>query len=80
MNLWNVGIRNLKKNFKLYKNYFLSVLLMLTLFNTVELFASDKIVVDSLAGSSRMKSMSSVILTLFMLFTIFYIIYFNKFF
>ena len=80
MNLWNIGIKNIKNNFKLYQNYFLSMLLMLTLFNTVELFSLDKIIAENLAGSSRIKSMSSVILSMFTLFIIFYILYFNKFF
>lgn len=75
-----IAKNNIKNSFGLYRNYFGSLALVLTLFNTLQIFANDKVIGNALSGSSKLIFMSYVTSCLFTLFTIFYIIYFNRFF
>ena len=80
MNYKVIAKNNIKNSFGLYKNYFVSLSIALALFNTLQIFAKDHVIADSLSGSAKVEFMSYVTSVLFTLFTIFFIIYFNRFF
>ena len=80
MNYKIIAKNNIKNSFGLYKNYFVSLSIVLALFNTLQIFAKDHVIADSLSGSAKVEFMSYVTSVLFTLFTIFFIIYFNRFF
>lgn len=80
MNYKVIAKNNIKNSFGLYKNYFVSLSIVLALFNTLQIFAKDHVIADSLSGSAKVEFMSYVTSVLFTLFTIFFIIYFNRFF
>lgn len=75
-----IAKNNIKNAFGLYKNYFVSISLIITLFGTLQIFAKDKVITDALSESSKVEFMSYVTSVLFTLFTVFFIIYFNHFF
>ncbi|RMC38727.1 ABC transporter permease [Lactobacillus sp. ESL0236] len=80
MNYKVIAKNNIKNGFGLYQNYFISLSLILGLFNTLQIFAKDHVIADSLSSSAKVEFMSYVTSILFTLFTIFFIIYFNHFF
>ena len=80
MNYKVIAKNNIKNSFGLYRNYFISLSLILGLFNTLQIFAKDHVIADSLSSSAKVEFMSYVTSVLFTLFTIFFIIYFNRFF
>ena len=80
MNYKIIAKNNIKNSFGLYRNYFISLSLILGLFNTLQIFAKDHVIADSLSSSAKVEFMSYVTSILFTLFTIFFIIYFNRFF
>ena len=65
-----IAKNNIKNSFGLYRNYFGSLALVLTLFNTLQIFANDKVIGNALSGSSKLIFMSYVTSCLFTLFTI----------
>lgn len=75
-----IAKNNIKNAFGLYKNYFISLFLVITLFGTLQIFAKDKVITNALSESSKVEFMSYVTSALFTLFTVFFIIYFNHFF
>ncbi|RMC40304.1 ABC transporter permease [Lactobacillus sp. ESL0233] len=80
MNYKVIAKNNIRNGFGLYQNYFISLSLILGLFNTLQIFAKDHVIADSLSSSAKVEFMSYATSILFTLFTIFFIIYFNHFF
>ena len=70
MNYKVIAKNNIKNSFGLYRNYFISLSLILGLFNTLQIFAKDHVIADSLSSSAKVEFMSYVTSVLFTLFTL----------
>ncbi|WP_294762729.1 ABC transporter permease [uncultured Lactobacillus sp.] len=80
MKFQKIAKNNIKNSFGLYKDYFISLSLIIALFNTLQIFAKDNTITYALSDSGKVEFMSYVTSFLFTLFTAFFIIYFNHFF
>ncbi|WP_056957366.1 ABC transporter permease [Ligilactobacillus apodemi] len=78
--LLEVGLSNLKHDRNLYRVYFLTQLLLFSLFFVLQCFSSDQVIVDRLAEDTNIETMIQTISLFFMVAIIFYFLYFNQFF
>ncbi|MDR4074036.1 MAG: FtsX-like permease family protein, partial [Eubacterium sp.] len=80
MKLFDLACKNLKKNYRFYLLYFLSVTLVLAVYSCFKAFSMNTLVMEKISEDGRVETMTSVVSVLLMAFVLFYMAYSNSFF
>lgn len=80
MKLFDLACKNLKKNYRFYLLYFLSVTLVLAAYSCFKAFSMNTLVMEKISEDGRVETMTSVVSVLLMAFVLFYVAYSNSFF
>lgn len=80
MKLFDLAYKNLKKNYRFYLLYFLSVTLVLAVYSCFKAFSMNTLVMEKISEDGRVETMTSVVSVILMAFVLFYISYSNGFF
>ena len=78
--IWSITKSNIKKNFPLYRIYFLATIGLLSIFIAFLNFISDKIIAEKIGDSSQALVIANGSLLFLIVFLVVFLIYFNNFF
>ncbi|HHJ9050446.1 TPA: FtsX-like permease family protein, partial [Streptococcus pyogenes] len=78
--IWSITKSNIKKNFSLYRIYFLATIGLLSIFIAFLNFISDKIITEKIGDSGQALVIANGSLIFLILFLVVFLIYFNNFF
>lgn len=78
--IWSITKSNIKKNFPLYRIYFLATIGLLSIFIAFLNFISDKIIAEKIGDSGQALVISNGSLLFLIVFLVVFLIYFNNFF
>lgn len=78
--IWSITKSNIKKNFPLYRIYFLATIGLLSIFIAVLNFISDKIIAEKIEDSGQALVIANGSLLFLIVFLVVFLIYFNNFF
>lgn len=78
--IWAITKSNIKKNFPLYRIYFLATIGLLSIFIAFLNFISDKIIAEKIGDSGQALVIANGSLLFLIVFLVVFLIYFNKFF
>lgn len=78
--LFKIAFKNLKKNFRFYSFYFVSVTLVFSVYCCFKSFALNRAVMTNISSDGRVQTMTGVVSIIFMAFVLFYMAYSNSFF
>lgn len=78
--IWSITKSNIKKNFPLYRIYFLATIGLLSIFIAFLNFISDKIIAEKIEDSGQALVIANGSLLFLIVFLVVFLIYFNNFF
>lgn len=78
--IWSITKSNIKKNFPLYRIYFLATIGLLSIFIAFLNFISDKIIAEKIGDSGQALVIANGSLLFLIVFLVVFLIYFNNFF
>ena len=78
--IWSITKSNIKKNFSLYRIYFLATIGLLSIFIAFLNFISDKIITEKIGDSGQALVIANGSLVFLTVFLVIFLIYFNNFF
>lgn len=78
--IWSITKSNIKKNFPLYRIYFLATIGLLSIFIAFLNFISDKIIAEKIGDSGKALVIANGSLLFLIVFLVVFLIYFNNFF
>ena len=78
--IWSITKSNIKKNFPLYRIYFLATIGLLSIFIAFLNFISDKIIAEKIGDSGQALVIANGLLLFLIVFLVVFLIYFNNFF
>lgn len=78
--IWSITKSNIKKNFPLYRIYFLATIGLLSIFIAFLNFTSDKIIAEKIGDSGQALVIANGSLLFLIVFLVVFLIYFNNFF
>ncbi|HES1277387.1 TPA: FtsX-like permease family protein, partial [Streptococcus pyogenes] len=78
--IWSITKSNIKKNFSLYRIYFLATIGLLSIFIAFLNFISDKIITEKIGDSGQALVIANGSLIFLIIFLVVFLIYFNNFF
>lgn len=78
--IWSITKSNIKKNFPLYRIYFLATIGLLSIFIAFLNFISDKIIAEKIGDSGQALVIANGSLFFLIVFLVVFLIYFNNFF
>ncbi|HER4030437.1 TPA: FtsX-like permease family protein, partial [Streptococcus pyogenes] len=78
--IWSITKSNIKKNFSLYRIYFLATIGLLSIFIAFLNFISDKIITEKIGDSGQALVIANGSLIFLIVFLVVFLIYFNNFF
>lgn len=78
--IWSITKSNIKKNFPLYRIYFLATIGLLSIFIAFLNFISDKIIAEKIGDSGQALVIAKGSLLFLIVFLVVFLIYFNNFF
>ena len=78
--IWSITKSNIKKNFPLYRIYFLATIGLLSIFIAFLNFISDKIIAEKIEDSGQALVIANGSLLFLIVFLVLFLIYFNNFF
>lgn len=78
--IWSITKSNIKKNFSLYRIYFLATIGLLSIFIAFLNFISDKIIAEKIGDSGQALVIANGSLVFLTVFLVIFLIYFNNFF
>ncbi|WP_025730858.1 FtsX-like permease family protein [Atopobacter phocae] len=78
--IWSITKSNIKKNFSLYRIYFLATIGLLSIFISFLNFISDKIIAEKIGDSGQALVIANGSLAFLTVFLVIFLIYFNNFF
>lgn len=78
--IWSITKSNIKKNFSLYRIYFLATIGLLSIFIAFLNFISDKIIAEKIGDSGQALVIANGSLVFLIVFLVVFLIYFNNFF
>ena len=78
--IWSITKSNIKKNFSLYRIYFLATIGLLSIFIAFLNFISDKIIAEKIRNSGQALVIANGSLIFLTVFLVIFLIYFNNFF
>ncbi|HEQ9960530.1 FtsX-like permease family protein [Streptococcus pyogenes] len=78
--IWSITKSNIKKNFSLYRIYFLATIGLLSIFIAFLNFISDKIITEKIGDSGQALVIANGALIFLIVFLVVFLIYFNNFF
>lgn len=78
--IWSITKSNIKKNFSLYRIYFLATIGLLSIFIAFLNFISDKIIAEKIGDSGQALVIANGSLLFLIVFLVVFLIYFNNFF
>lgn len=76
----NLSARNIKKQYKFYYIYIISITTVMTLFYIAISFGQNAIIFEKIMGNEKLKAMLYIMIPLLMIFVIFYMAFSNNFF
>ena len=80
MKLIDRAYKNLKKNYRFYLLYFLSVTLVLAIYSCFKAFSMNTLIMKKISEDGRVEAMTGVVSVILMAFVLFYMAYSNSFF
>lgn len=80
MKLIDLAYKNLKKNYRFYLLYFLSVTLVLAIYSCFKAFSMNTLIMKKISEDGRVEAMTGVVSVILMAFVLFYMAYSNSFF
>ena len=75
-----IACKNLRKNYRFYLLYFLSVTLVFSVYSCFQIFSMNTLILEKISEDGRVETMTSVVSIILMAFVLFYMAYSNSFF